>query len=446
MASGGARVTVAGGGLGGALMAIFLARSGHDVELFERREDPRGGRGGAGRSINLAISTRGLHALERAGLSAEILKVAVPMRGRMVHSLDGETRFQPYGTREDQVINSVSRGGLNLLLLNAAASYPNVRIHFGRRCTGSDLETGAATFVDTQTGALSTSTGDFLVGADGAFSAVRQEMQRHDGFNFRQDYLEHGYKELSMPPGEAGGFRMEPNALHIWPRGASMMIALPNFDGSYTCTCFWPLEGPGSFAALRTEEEVLRHFRERYPDAVPRMPSLAADYLGNPTGSLVTIRCSPWHHRGRLVLLGDACHAVVPFYGQGATAAFEDCVVLDECLSRHAPDWERAFREYQWLRKENTDALADLSLENFVEMRDKTASRLFLLEKRIEKGLHHLFPAWFIPLYTMVTFSRTPYARAVRRARRQWIAFGAAGAALVLLILLFAIFRGLSWN
>ncbi len=444
MANGGARVTVAGGGLGGALMAIFLARSGHDVELFERREDPRGGRGAGGRSINLAISTRGLHALDRAGLSAEVLKVAVPMRGRMVHALSGETRFQPYGTREDQAINSVSRSGLNLLLLNAAASHPGVRIHFGMRCTGADLATGAATFVDARTGALSTSTGDFVVGADGAFSAVRQEMQRHDGFNFRQDYLEHGYKELSMPPEDGGRFAMEPNALHIWPRGASMMIALPNFDGSYTCTCFWPLQGPGSFEALRTEEEVLRHFRERYPDAVPRMPALAADYLGNPVGSLVTIRCSPWHHAGRVVLLGDACHAVVPFYGQGANAAFEDCVVLDECLARHPSDPASAFREYQTLRKENTDALADLSLANFVEMRDKTTSRLFLLEKRIEKGLHRLFPAWFVPLYTLVTFSRTPYARAVERARGQWIAFGAAGTVL-LLILLFAILRGLSW-
>jgi kynurenine 3-monooxygenase len=440
-----AKFTVAGGGLGGALMAIYLARAGHEVELFERRDDPRKGGAGSGRSINLAISTRGLHALEGAGLAREILQVAVPMRGRMVHTPAGETRFQPYGTRADQVINSVSRGGLNILLLSAAERYPNVRIHFARRCTGADLETGTAAFTDTRSGETITAAGDALIGADGAYSAVRMEMQRHEGFNFRQDYLEHGYKELSMPPAEGGGFRMEKNALHIWPRGASMMIALPNFDGSYTCTCFWPLAGPGSFGALKTKEEVLRHFTAHFPDAVPRMPSLAEDYFENPTGTLVTIRCAPWHHRGRVALLGDACHAVVPFYGQGANAAFEDCVVLDECLARSAPDREKAFAEYQSLRRENTDALADLSLANFIEMRDKTASRLFFLEKQMEKGLHRLFPAWFVPLYTMVTFSRTPYARAMRRARRQWLAFGAAAAVLALALLLLILW-GLPWN
>jgi kynurenine 3-monooxygenase len=445
MAARRAKFTVAGGGLGGALMAIYLARAGHEVELFERRSDPRQGNAEGGRSINLAISTRGLHALERAGLRDQILKVAVPMRGRMLHSPTGETRFQPYGTRADQVINSVSRGELNLLLLAAAEKLPGVRIHFGQRCVGADLDTAAATFADSATGATTTVEADLLLGADGAYSAVRLAMQRREGFNYRQDYLEHGYKELSMPPAADGSFRMEKHALHIWPRGASMMIALPNFDASYTCTCFWPLTGEGGFDALKTKEDVRRYFTERFPDAVPHMPALADDYFTNPTGSLVTIRCSPWHHRGRVVLLGDACHAVVPFFGQGANAAFEDCVVLDECRARHAPDWEAAFAEYQSLRRENTDTLAELSLANFVEMRDKTASRLFLLEKRLEKGLHRLFPAWFVPLYTMVTFSRTPYARAAQRARRQWIAFGAAGAALAAAVL-FLLLWGLSWT
>jgi kynurenine 3-monooxygenase len=420
MAASSAKFSIVGGGLGGALMAIYLARAGHEVEVFERRGDPRKGKGAEGRSINLAISTRGLHALERAGLAAEVLKASVPLRGRMVHSPQGETHLQPYGIREDDVIRSVSRGGLNVLLLDAAEAQPNVRIHFGKRCTGVDLGAGAAFFADVEGGETCRSEGDLLVGADGAFSAVRLQMQRIEGFNYRQDFLEHGYKELSMPAAEGGGFAMEEHALHIWPRGGYMMIALPNVDGSFTCTCFWPLRGENSFAALTTRSEILRFFEERFPDAVPRMPTLAEEYVDNPTSTLVTIRCSPWHHGGRMVLLGDACHAVVPFYGQGANAAFEDCIVLDECLARHAPRWNRAFEEFQRLRKENTDALADLSLENFVEMRDKTASRLFQFEKRLEKGLHRLFPAWFVPLYTMVTFSRTPYAWAVRRARRQW--------------------------
>ena len=443
MAASSARFSIVGGGLGGALMAIYLARAGHAVEVFERRGDPRRGKS-EGRSINLAISTRGLFALERAGLAAEALKASVPLRGRMVHPPHGEPRFQPYGTREADVIRSVSRGGLNALLLDAAEAQPNVRIHFGTRCTGVDLGSGSAEFVDAETGEARRSAGDLLVGADGAFSIVRQTMQRLEGFNYRQDFLEHGYKELSMPAAAGGGFAMEEHALHIWPRGGSMMIALPNVDGSFTCTCFWPLHGENSFAALTTREAILRFFGERFPDAVPRMPTLAEDYRSNPTGTLVTIRCSPWHHGGRIVLLGDACHAVVPFYGQGANAAFEDCVVLDECLARHAPRWDRALSEFQRLRKENTDALADLSLDNFIEMRDKTASRLFRIEKRVENGLHRLFPIWFVPLYTMVTFSRTPYARAIRRARRQWaaVAWLALGFLIVFALLLL---WGLRW-
>ncbi|HMC81974.1 MAG TPA: NAD(P)/FAD-dependent oxidoreductase [Candidatus Polarisedimenticolia bacterium] len=431
-----AKFTVVGGGLGGALMAIFLGRAGYEVEVCEKRRDPRVGQAEEGRSINLAISARGLHALDQVGLASEILKRAIPMRGRMMHSLRGDLSFQPYGTREDQVINSVSRAELNMALLNAAEQSPNVRIVFGKKCAGVDLETATVSLLDDATGEASTAEGDVVVAADGAFSAVRHQMQKLERFDFEQSYLEHGYKEMSIPAGPNGTFLLERNALHIWPRGGYMMIALPNADGSFTCTCFWPLEGPNSFAALKSKADVLRFFEERFPDAAPLMPTLAEDFFENPTGSLVTIRCRPWHVRDRVVLLGDACHAVVPFYGQGANAAFEDCVVLNEALARHAPDRERAFAFYHESRKKNADALADLSLANFVEMRDKTASRAFLAGKRMEKILHRLFPAWFVPLYTMVTFTRIPYAEAVAKAKRQLRFVWAGAAAVVVLVLL----------
>jgi kynurenine 3-monooxygenase len=244
-------------------------------------------------------------------------------------------------------------------------------------------------------------------------------MQKQEGFNYQQDYLTHGYKELTIPAGPGGTFQMEKNALHIWPRSTFMMIALPNLDGSFTCTLFWPHEGPGSFAALKTEADLLRFFREQFPDAVELMPSLTEDYQKNPVGSMVTIRCSPWHVCSRVVLLGDACHAVVPFLGQGMNAAFEDCTVLNQCLEEHAPDWEHAFRTYEVRRKENTDTLAELCIENFIEMRDRVSSRLFRLKKKLQVFLHRVFPRWYLPLYTLVTFTRVPYAQAFRRARIQ---------------------------
>lgn len=416
-------------------MAIYLGRAGHAVEVYEKRGDPRVGPQDEGRSINLAISTRGIESLGAVGLADRILETAIPMRGRMMHSPRGDLTFQPYGTEARQVINSVSRAALNVALLNAAEESPRVRMVFGQRCAGVDLETATVSLVDVRTGAGSATRGDVVVGADGAFSAVRAQMLRLDRFDYQQAYLAHGYKELTIPPGPGGRFAMEAHALHIWPRGGSMMIALPNADGSFTCTIFWPLEGPRSLAAPKTGEDVLAVFAEMYPDAVALMPSLTADFFRNPTGTLVTIRSSPWYHRDRVVLLGDACHAVVPFYGQGANAAFEDCAVLSDALATDLPDREAAFARYESLRKRHTDALADLSLANFVEMRDHTASRAFLVARRLEQGLHRLFPAWFVPLYTLVTFTRTPYADAVERARRQTRAVRAvAGTAAVLLL------------
>lgn len=431
------RFTVLGAGLGGALMAVYLGRAGYGVEVYERRPDARKGTADRGRSINLAISTRGIDALEQVGLAEPVLEMAVPMRGRMIHAVDGHLAFQPYSPDGRQAINSVSRQGLNNVLLDAAEALPTVRLHFGWKCTAVDLERGVATLEDVAGGATRTTAPGVLVGADGAFSAVRREMQRLDRFDYSQIYEAYGYKELTMPAAAGGRHALAKNALHIWPRGGYMLIALPNADGSFTCTLFWPLEGPGGFASVETADDVRRVFETSFPDAVPLMPGLAEDYFANPIGSLVTIRCRPWRYLDRAVLLGDACHAVVPFYGQGANAAFEDCVVLSECLRAHAPDFATGFEAYEALRKQHVDALADLALANFVEMRDKVASTRFHMTKRLERALHRAFPRWFVPLYSMVTFSRTPYAQAVRRAERQWrVVRWAAGAGALLLVLL----------
>jgi len=419
-------------------MAAYLARTGYAVDVFERRPDPRREQIEAGRSINLAISRRGIDALEGIGLAERVLKLAIPMRGRMIHSPEGKLSYQPYGKSDRDCIRSVSRAGLNVTLLDAATCNPDIRVHFHSKVVGVDLDEPRLEVIDGSSGQGAAFETDALIGADGAFSAVRAPMQKLDRFDYRQDYLRHGYKELTIPSGPNGQHVMERNALHIWPRRSFMMIALPNLDGSFTCTLFWPFEGPNSFAALKTEADVLSYFQRVFPDVVPLMPSLAEEYFGNPTGSMVTVRCGPWYYRDKVVLLGDACHAVVPFYGQGMNAAFEDCVVLDECLRRHAPRWEEAFREYYVRRKVHTDTLADLAIGNFLEMRDRVGSRAFRLRKKLEIGLSKTFPNWYLPLYTMVSFTRTPYADAVRRARKQdrVVLAAALGLAVLLAIVL----------
>ena len=410
------KITIVGSGLAGTLMACYLGRAGQAVDLYEKRADPRIGGGDHGRSINLALSVRGIHALQEVGVAEEVLCSAIAMPGRMIHAQDGHLHFQPYGKDPSQAINSVSRNGLNIALINAAEKLLNVRIFFSHRCTDIDLASGTLHLMhhDQQIDVLC----ETVIGADGAFSAIRARMQRQEQFNYSQDYLSHGYKELTIPSGPGGEFRMENHALHIWPRRRFMLIALPNQDGSFTCTLFFPHEGDPSFASLRTERDVMSFFEQQFPDAVPLMPSLAQDFFDNPTGPLVTIRCSPWHHAGNVVLLGDACHAVVPFLGQGMNAAFEDCSTLAHCLAEQQ-DHETAFCAYESSRKEHTDTLADLAVHNYVEMRDHTGSRVFLLRKKWEILLHRLFGRWYVPLYTMVSFTRTPYAEALRRARKQ---------------------------
>jgi kynurenine 3-monooxygenase len=388
------------------------------VDLYERRTDPREGNIIGGRSINLAISTRGIHALEQIGIAKEALQHAIPMRGRMIHDKGGELHFSPYDVDPKKCINSIGRAALNSTVIEAAQRHSNVRVHFNHKCIGADIDSGVA-HLETVNGTVRAG-GDAVIGVDGAFSAVRKSMQNAIAkFECDESYLAHGYKELTIPPGPDGSWQMEKNALHIWPRKSFMMIALPNPDGSFTCTLFWEFEGPRSFAETKTDDDVRRFFEEEFPDVVPLMPNLLDDFWDNPTGSLVTIRCAPWSYRDKTCLVGDAAHAVVPFYGQGMNAAFEDCVVLDECLEQFPGNRERAFTEYFHHRKENADALADLAIGNFIEMRDKTASKTFRAKKKLDHALEAALPGKYLPLYTMVTFTRMPYARAAKRARIQ---------------------------
>ena len=413
-----AKFVLIGSGLAGGLLAAYLGRRRYDVDLYERRADPREGNIVGGRSINLAISTRGIHALEQIGIASEALRPAIPMRGRMIHDKSGTLHFAPYDVDPRKCINSIGRASLNAAVIEAAQRYPNVRVHFNHKCTEVDLIEPVCQ-LETGTGKL-TVHGDAVIGVDGAFSAVRASMQRNiDNFQYDESYLEHGYKELTIPPAPDGSWRLEKNALHIWPRKSFMMIALPNPDGSFTCTLFWEFEGERSFATTKTDDDVRRFFDEEFPDAVPFMPTLLQDFKQNPTGSLVTVRCAPWYFRDKVCLLGDAAHAVVPFYGQGMNAAFEDCVVLDESLEKFPHDRHRAFAEYFERRKGNADALADLAIGNFIEMRDKTASKAFRAKKKLDHLLEAALPGAYLPLYTMVTFTRIPYAEAKRRARIQ---------------------------
>jgi kynurenine 3-monooxygenase len=427
-----------GSGLAGGLLTAYLGRRGYDVDLYERRADPREGNMVGGRSINLALSTRGIHALEQIGIADEVLKDAIPMRGRMIHPAAAGSApiFVRYDVDPNKHINSIGRAALNTTVIEAAQRYPNVRVHFNHKCIGVDIDSATAHLFNTSTNQPLSASADSIIGVDGAFSAVRASMQlKIDNFQYDESYLAHGYKELTIPPGPNGSWQTEKNALHIWPRKSFMMIALPNPDGSFTCTLFWEFEGPRSFATTKTDDDIRRFFEEEFPDAVPLMPNLLDDFRNNPTGSLVTIRCAPWFYKDRVALVGDAAHAVVPFYGQGMNAAFEDCVVLDECLEKFPHDRHRAFAEYFERRKVNADALADLALENFIEMRDKTASRAFRAKKKLDHFLEAALPGIYIPLYTMVTFTRIPYSRAAKRARIQDFIVYASLAALTLMLL-----------
>jgi len=431
--------TIFGAGLAGALLAVYLGRRRCAVDLYERRGDPRKGVADRGRSINLAFSTRGVTALSKVGLSDAVLATAIPMRGRMIHDVKGNLSHQPYGHAKSQAINSISRAGLNQLLIEAADACPSVTIRFDVRCASVDFDARTAQIEQLDAHDHSVISTGVVIGADGAFSAVRRSMQRRDRFNSSMDYLTHGYKELLIPPTTAGDFALDPNALHIWPRGGFMMIALPNADRTFTCTLFWPHEGANSAAQIDTPDKAEAFFQKNFPDALTLMPTFRDDFAGNPNSSLATVRCSPWHIQDRALLIGDAAHAVVPFFGQGMNAAFEDCRILDEMLQEDGEgDLAATLARFSRSRKPDTDAIADLAIANYIEMRDKVGSPLFRLKKRCERTLAKLAPGLYQPLYEMISFSNIPYADAVARVRRRRRAGRAVG--VVVVLILFTIF------
>lgn len=413
-------VIIVGAGLTGSLLAIFLARRGFAVEVYERRPDMRTVSMSAGKSINLAISTRGIHALQQVGLAEKVLQKAIAMKGRLIHSVAGELNFQPYSNNENEYINSISRRELNVMLMDEAEKFPNVRFHFHHRSTGINLQTGEVHFVDERTNTEKTISGATVIGTDGSASAIRMEFLKTGFFNFSQQYEDYGYKELTIPAADGGGFRIEKNALHIWPRGAYMMIALPNVEGDFTCTLFMSdSKGSPNLRDLDSGEKIRRFFEEVMPDAVPNMPNVVEEYLHNPIGSLLTVKCSPWNVGGKALLMGDSAHAIVPFFGQGMNCGFEDCYYFDTLLEKHGNDWETLFTEFSALRKENADAIADLALENFVEMRDLVAHKDFMLKKKAEVLLEQRYPESFLSKYAMVSFHRIPYAVAMKRGQIQ---------------------------
>lgn len=411
-------VTIVGGGLVGSLLASYLGERGYRVDVYERRPDMRLANVSAGKSINMACSTRGWQALDKVGVGDKVRQAAIAMKGRMMHSVEGELTFQPYG-QEDQAIYSISRGGLNKILMNHAEEHPLVNFHFNEKCVDVDLENGIATFKNYETGEEKAIKSDLIFGADGAFSQVRSVMEHQKHFNYEQRYISSDYIELAIEATPSGEFAMEKNALHIWPRGDFMLIALPNPDASFTCTLFMPYEGETSFEQLKTDEDIINFFKTTFPDALELMPNLVEDFRTNPQAPLAIIKCYPWTAAGKVALIGDAAHAIVPFYGQGMISGFEDCYVLDGLIDKFEENWDQIMKEYQELRKPNGDAIADLAVYNYEVMRDKVGDENFLLQKKLERRINQLYPDKYTPLYTMVSFSNTPYAEAWQKGMEQ---------------------------
>jgi kynurenine 3-monooxygenase len=409
---------IIGAGLVGSLLSIYLSKRGYNVKIYERRGDMRKEIIVAGRSINLALSDRGIKALEEVGIMDEIKNIAIPMHGRYIHNADGSTAFQPYGN-EGQFINSVSRAELNKMLMSLAEKN-GAEIFFNQKCENINWTKKEITF-EGSGHELSTMNYKLAFGSDGAFSAARLTHQlQHDRFQYQQYYIDCGYKELTIPSGPNGEFLMEKNALHIWPRGNYMLIALPNIDGSFTCTLFFPFEGSASFAALDTKEKVKAFFEKNLPDTIALIPGLEADFFTNPTSSLVTVKCFPWIRDDDFALIGDAAHAIVPFFGQGMNCGFEDCRVLNELIGKHHDNWHLILEEYQTLRKPDADAIAELALNNFIEMRDKVGDPKFLLQKKIETAFSKKYPGKWIPAYAQVTFSpQIRYSDALKNSAKQ---------------------------
>ena len=400
------KVIILGAGPVGSLLACYLRMNGYHVEIFEKRPDMRKHQLDGGRSINLALSNRGWKALQQIGIGEEVRKLGIPMNGRMMHDMEGNLTFQSYGKKEEAIF-SVSRSGLNELLITEAEKKGAI-VHFDTECTGVDTQNSEATFK--QKGSVLKKSADFLIGADGASSAMRKSMESLDHFEQSVTFLEHGYKELTILPVQ-NDYALDKNCLHIWPRNKFMLIALPNLDKTFTCTLFFALNGPLSFEEIEGDEKVMEYFNTYFTDAVPLMPNLLRDYRNNPTSKLATLQCFPWAE-GNCLMIGDASHAIVPFYGQGMNSGFEDCSILNNMLKGSSLD--KILDTFQRSRKPDADAIRDLALRNFIEMRDLVGDPKFLLRKKIEARLNDLFPEQWIPLYSMVTFSHIPYSEALR--------------------------------
>jgi kynurenine 3-monooxygenase len=414
------KIVIIGAGLCGSLLSIKLAQRGYNVEIYEKRGDMRKETMSAGRSINLALSSRGILALENAGVNEAINPLCIPMTGRMVHPLGGQPFVSQYSGRQGEYINSISRGELNCVLLDKAESYPNVKVNFNCNCQQVLLEKGLAYFKHEKSATTVEVKGDLLIGTDGAGSVLRKAMlEQTSMFNYSQQFLTHGYKELSIKPTEDGGFRLEKNVLHIWPRGSFMIIALPNMDGSFTATMFHPYEGEYGLNDLTSESKVKLFFEKFYPELIPYMPDYVEEFFSNPTGGLGTVKCYPWQAYGKTLLMGDAAHAVVPFYGQGMNASFEDVRVFDELIHKYDGSWSEVLNEFQVERAINTNAIADLAIDNFYEMRDKVSDQNFVKKRNLETKLEQKYPDYYSK-YSLVTFRPdVPYSRAMEQGRRQ---------------------------
>lgn len=413
------QVTIVGGGLVGSLLSVMLGQLGYKVLVLEKRADMRNQHVDGGRSINLALAERGMHALDQAGLMGDVQPLLIPMKGRLLHAVNGELEFLPYGQRPHEVIYSISRSGLNALLMNAAEVSNNVQLRFEHELKSIDFDANTVSLFDHAAGEDVTVNYEVLIGADGAGSRVRRAMLPAVAGNDNSELLDHNYKELTIPPADDGTHLIEKEALHIWPRGGYMLIALPNLDGSFTVTLFLQKSGPVSFESLASTDDVESFFREQFPDAYQLIPDVAAEFFENPTGILGTVRCSPWRLEHEVLLIGDASHAIVPFHGQGMNAGFEDCELLIDMLIQYHHDWPTTMTQFDRIRKVDADAIADMALENYITMRDSVRDPKFQLKKELGFKLELKYPNRFIPRYSMVMFHRIPYAVAYARGKVQ---------------------------
>ena len=413
------RVTIVGAGLTGSLLGLRLGQRGYKVDLFERRRQTSDRSGDSGRSINLALSRRGIDALKMAGIMEVVAPLLIPMKGRMLHMEDGDKEFSPYGQRADEVIYSVSRRDLNQLLVTRAVEAPDVNVVFEKKCTSIDFDSSQLTLEDVESGKSREISFELLIGCDGAGSKVRRALMEKTGGRSASDFLDHDYKELEIPASATGEWQLEKEALHIWPRGEFMLIALPNLDGSFTVTLFLPKAGTPSFESLADEETVDAFFKETFPTARVLMPDWVEDFFGNPTGRLGTVRCQSWHFEDKCLLLGDAAHAIVPFHGQGMNCAFEDCMELDRLLDAHDDDWGKVNLEFGGSRKPDADAIAQMAIENYTTMRSTVTDPKYGLKKAIGFELERRLPELFIPRYSMVMFHDMPYSEALEKGEIQ---------------------------